>query len=69
VRHAWKSTGADAGCVLFLSTPAAAGALIEQQQRAGSGLSTMGEAEPAEMPRASQAQTSRTVAALGASQG
>ena len=49
VRHAWKSTGAHDGCVLFLYTPAAAGALIEEQQRAGSGFSTMTEAERAEM--------------------
>ena len=49
VRHAWKSTGAHAGCVLFLYTPAAAGALIEEQQRTGSGFSTMTEAERAEM--------------------
>jgi quercetin dioxygenase-like cupin family protein len=49
VRHAWKSTGAHDGCVLFLYTPAAAGALIEEQQRAGSGFSTMTEAKRAEM--------------------
>jgi quercetin dioxygenase-like cupin family protein len=51
VRHAWKSTGAQAGCVLFLYTPAAAGALIEEQQRTGSGFSAMAEAERAEMLR------------------
>jgi quercetin dioxygenase-like cupin family protein len=51
VRHAWKSTGADTGLVLFLYTPAAAGALIEEQQRAGSGFSTMTDAERAEMLR------------------
>jgi quercetin dioxygenase-like cupin family protein len=51
VRHAWKSTGAQAGCVLFLYTPAAAGALIEEQQRTGGGLSTMTEADRADMLR------------------
>jgi quercetin dioxygenase-like cupin family protein len=51
VRHAWKSTGAQAGCVLFLYTPAAAGALIEEQQRTGSGLSTMTDADRADMLR------------------
>ena len=33
IRHAWKSTGADAGRVLFLYTPAGAGGLIEEQQQ------------------------------------
>jgi quercetin dioxygenase-like cupin family protein len=51
VRHAWKNTGAEAGCVLFLYTPAAAGALIEEQQRTGSGFSSMTEADRAEMLR------------------
>ena len=35
VPHAWKSTGAETGRVLFLYTPAAAGGLIEEQQRTG----------------------------------
>jgi len=30
VRHAWKSTGAETGRVLFLYTPAKAGGLIEE---------------------------------------
>jgi len=30
VPHAWKSTGADTGRVLFLYTPAKAGGLIEE---------------------------------------
>src|SRR5215471_16410006 len=51
VRHAWKSTGAEAGCVLFLYTPAAAGGLIEEQQRTGIGFSSMTEAERAEILR------------------
>src|ERR1051325_10317485 len=33
VPHAWKSTGAETGKVLFLYTPAGAGRLIEEQQR------------------------------------
>src|SRR5258708_39210687 len=33
VPHAWKSTGAETGRVLFLYTPAKAGGLIEAQQR------------------------------------
>ena len=35
VPHAWKSTGAETGRVLFLYTPAKAGELIEEQQRTG----------------------------------
>jgi quercetin dioxygenase-like cupin family protein len=35
VPHAWKSTGAETGRVLFLYTPAKAGGLIEEQQRTG----------------------------------
>jgi quercetin dioxygenase-like cupin family protein len=49
VRHAWKSTGAHAGCVLFLYTPAGAGGLIEEQQRTGSNFSSMSATERAEM--------------------
>jgi quercetin dioxygenase-like cupin family protein len=33
VRHAWKNSGAEVGKVLFLYTPAAAGGLLEEQQR------------------------------------
>jgi mannose-6-phosphate isomerase-like protein (cupin superfamily) len=51
VRHAWKSTGADPGRVLFLYTPAAAGRLIEEQQETGSNFSSMTESERAEMLR------------------
>jgi quercetin dioxygenase-like cupin family protein len=51
VRHAWKSTGAQDGCVLFLYTPAGAGGLIEEQQRTGSNFSSMTETERAEMLR------------------
>ena len=51
VRHAWKSTGAEAGLVLFLYTPAGAGGLIEEQQRTGSNFSSMSAAARAEMLR------------------
>jgi quercetin dioxygenase-like cupin family protein len=49
VRHAWKSTGAQAGRVLFLYTPAKAGGLIEEQQRTGRKFGSMNERELAEM--------------------
>ena len=49
VRHAWKSTGAEAGLVLFLYTPGGAGRLIEEQQRTGSNFSSMTETERAGM--------------------
>ena len=45
VPHAWKSTGADTGRVLFLYTPAKAGALIEEQQRTRRSFSSMSEEE------------------------
>jgi quercetin dioxygenase-like cupin family protein len=51
VRHAWKSTGGEAGLVLFLYTPAGAGGLIEEQQRTGSNFSSMSPTERAEMLR------------------
>ena len=33
VQHAWKNSGAETGRVLFVYTPAAAGGLVEEQQR------------------------------------
>jgi hypothetical protein len=30
IPHAWKNTGSETGCVLFLYTPAAADSLIEE---------------------------------------
>ncbi len=45
VRHAWKCTGAQAGRVLFLYTPARAGGLIEEQQRTGRKFGSMNERE------------------------
>jgi len=49
VPHAWKSTGAETGRVLFLYTPAKAGGLIEEQQRTGRGFASMNEREAAEL--------------------
>ena len=43
VPHAWKSTGAETGRVLFLYTPAKAGGLLEEQQRTGRKLAEIGE--------------------------
>jgi len=45
VPHAWKSTGAQTGRVLFLYTPARAGGLIEEQQRTGRKFASMNERE------------------------
>ena len=45
VPHAWKSTGAETGRVLFLYTPARAGGLIEEQQRTGCKFASMSERE------------------------
>jgi quercetin dioxygenase-like cupin family protein len=41
--HAWKSTGAETGRVLFLYTPAKAGRLIEEQQRTGRKMTEISE--------------------------
>src|SRR5712692_1369929 len=49
VRHAWKSTGAETGKMLFLYTPARAGGLIEEQQRTRRGFASMNERELAEI--------------------
>src|SRR5258706_7350771 len=49
VRHAWKSTGAPAGRVLFLYMPARAGGLIEGQHRTGRKIRSMNEREVAEI--------------------
>src|SRR5207244_3403308 len=49
VPHAWKSTGAEIGRVLFLYTPAEAGGLIEEQQRTGRKFASMNERELAEI--------------------
>ena len=49
VPHAWKSTGAETGRVLFLYTPARAGGLIEEEQRTGRTFASMNERELAEI--------------------
>src|SRR3989442_5918825 len=49
VPHAWKSTGAETGRVLFLYTPAKAGGLLEEQQRTHRLFASMTEREVAEM--------------------
>ena len=49
VPHAWKSTGAETGRVLFLYTPARAGGLIEEQQLTGRKFASMNERELAEV--------------------
>ncbi len=49
VPHAWKSTGAETGRVLFLYTPGGAGGLIEEQQRTHRTLASMNERELADV--------------------
>src|SRR5258708_32039240 len=49
VPHAWKSTGAETGHVLFLYTPAKAGGLLEEQHRTQRNFAAMSEGELAEM--------------------
>src|SRR5437879_8684000 len=49
VPHAWKSTGAETGRVLFLYTPGRAGGLIEEPQRTGRKFASMTEHEAAEL--------------------
>jgi mannose-6-phosphate isomerase-like protein (cupin superfamily) len=49
IPHAWISTGAETGRVLFLYTPAKAGGLIEEQQRTGRKFASMDERELAEI--------------------
>src|SRR5438046_10755765 len=48
VPHAWKSTGAETGRVLFVYTPAKAGGLIEAHHRAQSDFASMSEVEVAD---------------------
>ena len=48
VPHAWKSTGAETGRVLFLYTPAKAGGLIEEQHRTQRNFASMTERELSE---------------------
>src|SRR5260370_32986801 len=46
--HAWKNSGAETARVLFLYTPAAAGGLVEEQQRAQPTAAAMSEREKTE---------------------
>ena len=48
VPHAWKSTGAETGRVLFLYTPAKAGGLLEEQHRTQRSFAAMTESELAD---------------------
>ena len=48
VQHAWKNSGAETARVLFLYTPAAAGSLVEEQQRTQHTIASMSEGEKAE---------------------
>src|SRR5204863_2504046 len=48
VPHAWKSTGAETGRVLFLYTPAKAGGLLEEQHETGRSFAAMTESELAD---------------------
>ena len=49
VAHAWKSTGAETGRVLFLYTPAKAGSLLEEQHRTQRKFASMSEPELADI--------------------
>src|SRR5205814_178710 len=49
VPHAWKSTGAETGRVLFLYAPAKAGGLIEEQHRIQRNFAAMTEQDRADM--------------------
>lgn len=51
VPHAWKNSGTETGRVLFLYTPAGAGGLLEEQQRAHRVTGTMNEQEAADLRR------------------
>src|SRR6266699_6363911 len=48
VPHAWKSTGAETGRVLFLYTPAKAGGLLEEQHETRRSFGEMNEGELAD---------------------
>jgi quercetin dioxygenase-like cupin family protein len=51
VPHAWKNSGAETGRVLFLYTPAGAGAFLEEQQRTNRNVASMSEREATEFRR------------------
>src|SRR5947208_3855074 len=45
IQHAWKNSGTETAHVLFLYTPAGAGALVEEQQRTHGTTESMNERE------------------------
>lgn len=49
IPHAWKNSGAEAGRVLFLYTPAGAGGPLEEQQRTHGTIASISEREGAEL--------------------
>jgi hypothetical protein len=51
VPHAWKNSGAETGRVLFLYTPARAGALFEEQVRTHRAIASLSEQEATELRR------------------
>jgi mannose-6-phosphate isomerase-like protein (cupin superfamily) len=51
VQHAWKNSGLEPAQVLFLHTPAGAGGLLEEQQRAQGATASTNEREAAERLR------------------
>jgi quercetin dioxygenase-like cupin family protein len=51
VPHAWKNSGAETGRVLFLYTPARAGALFEEQVRTHRAIASLTEQEATELRR------------------
>lgn len=64
VRHAWKNSGTETGRVVFLCTPASAGAYVEALQRARSAGASLGPDEGAALPRAPGLADRRPDAAL-----
>ena len=49
IAHAWKSTGAEAGRILFIFTPAEAGKLFEEAQQLQQPIAALGEHLGAQM--------------------
>ena len=51
VAHAWKSTGAEAGRILFVFTPAEAGKLFEEAQQLQQPIASLGDRLGTQMRR------------------
>ncbi len=49
IAHAWKSTGVEAGRILFVFTPAAAGKMFEEQRRLQRPIASMDDHEVAKI--------------------